>query len=141
MTLKPITIVSGQNSIRAYEDKGVAYSANPIQEYILLHSGLINANEEKFISIPESEGTVIIDSIYVLMLDNSADVNIDIVSVGMPSNQQLAHFVASANTPLLMPLLILQSKYLLRIKSIAPITDVLIFTHRAECLKTIKGQV
>lgn len=138
MTLKPITIVSGQNSIRAYEDKGVAYSASPIQEYILLHSGAINANEERFITIPEIEGTVVIDSIYVLMLNNNTDVNIDIISVGMPSNQQLAHFVANANTPLLMPLLILQAKYLLRIKSTEPITDVLIFTHRAECLKTIK---
>jgi hypothetical protein len=141
MTLKPITIVSGQNSIRAYDDKGVAYSANPIQEYILLHSGAINANEEKFISIPESEGTHIIDSIYILSLDNSTDVNIDIVSVGMPSNQQLARFVATANTPLLMPLLILQAKYLLRIKSTVAITDVLIFTHRAECLKTIRATI
>lgn len=139
--MKQTTIISGINAIRAYDDKGISYGASPIQEYILIHTGQINANEERFISIPEGEDTVVIDSIYLLMLDNSTLVDIDIVSVGMPSGQQLAHFTASANSPLLMPLLILQSKYMLRILSIEPITDVLVFTHRAECLKTIRSAI
>lgn len=141
MTLRPITIVSGLNSIKAYDDKGIAYSANPIQEYVLLHSGLINANEEKFISIPESEGTLVIDSIYVLALDNGTDINIDIVTATMPSNQRLARFTVNANNPLIMPLLFLESKYQLRISSTIAIVDTLIFTHRVECLKTIRGMV
>lgn len=138
--MKPITIVSGQNALRAYEDKGVAYGASPIPEHILLYSGQINANQERFIRIPEDEGTLVIDSVYVLANDNQANVNISIISIGMPSNQQLANFVINANTPLLMPLLILQNKYLLRIRSTTTITDVLIFTHRAEFLKIVRGE-
>lgn len=124
--MNPITIVSGQNALRAYEDKGVAYGASPINEYVLIDSGQILSGETKIIDFSLLTYDIALKSLWILSLVDNPDIEIDIITPSMALNEKLYRLTNFQN----FPFLVLDNRYRLRIKSMSTIQNVLIYAHR-----------
>lgn len=131
MSLQPISIMSGTNALRGYDDKGIVYGGQPIQEYVLIDTGAMLQGNIKVIDFTMIEYEIAIDSIWVLADNaNVADVDIFITDVNDLELHRLTVEQDNNRTCCSPPFLVLDKRYRLKITPHRNVHNILIYGHR-----------
>lgn len=131
--MRPISIISGQNALRAYDDNGIAYGASPISEYVLIDTGQIASGQTKIIDFTPLGYDIVIDSIWTLATADNTDIHVDIITPSMTSSEKLYRITLQNNSiNNSIPFLALDTRYRLRITAVSAVVNVLMYGRRVQ---------
>ena len=137
--MQEVTIVQGNQALRAYQVNGLLQGAEPIKSYILIDTGAIPASGHKIIDFSLIDYDLQIMTIWTLSESNPTRGGVTIQIV--PANNiniSLHEFELTGDCScMLVPFLVLDSRYKLKIIPDSPVVNILIYAlpvHRLNYL-------